>query len=411
MKAMKLGLVVFGAALITFGLGGMSYAFHDGGVGECAGCHTMHNFDNNAVAQSHGHPGGGTPYNAANAALTIGTDASSTCLFCHAGAGSAGSYHIASTNGNAYTPGGDFFWLTKSYSITAHGSTTVYNGYDKGHSIVAADFPDYANSDPDLTTAPGATTPFSSSNLGCNSCHDPHGTAGGGTKEGLVPIGVSGSYGATPPAGTRAGNYRLLYDAATSNPQGTVFPAVPVAKADTTAKYMDNNAKHPAYGSGMSEWCASCHNQFLNDTGSTTSTHRHPTGNSAELGATFATNYQQYKSTGNYAAGNVGTSYLWLVPVEFGVTTQSGLTASPSTGVTATSNVLCLSCHRAHASAFPSATRWDMGETFIADTAVNTTNIPSMVDNTAPWQGENIATVFSAGEYQRSLCNKCHVQD
>jgi predicted CXXCH cytochrome family protein len=174
---------------------------------------------------------------------------------------------------------------------------------------------------------------------------------------------------------------------------------------------MDNNAKHPAYGSGMSEWCASCHNQFLNDTGSTASTHRHPTGNSAELGATLATNYQQYKSTGNYSAGNVGTSYLWLVPVEFGVTTQSSLTASPSTGVTATSNVLCLSCHRAHASAFPSATRWDMGETFIADTAVNTTNIPSMVDNTAPWQGENIATVFPAGEYQRSLCNKCHVQD
>jgi len=88
--------------------------------------------------------------------------------------------------------------------------------------------------------------------------------------------------------------------------------------------------------------------------------------------------------------------------------------------------VMCLSCHRAHASGFDSATRWENEAEFI--TYVNAANAPAWpgTDN-APAQGnaqyargktmaetqasyyDRPVTVF--GAYQRSLCNKCHAQD
>ena len=42
MKGLKLSLVIMAVALLTLGLGGVSYAFHSGGVAECEGV-TMDN--------------------------------------------------------------------------------------------------------------------------------------------------------------------------------------------------------------------------------------------------------------------------------------------------------------------------------------------------------------------------------
>ena len=61
------------AGVLTLGLAGTAFAFHAGGVAHCDGCHSMHNSPENPVA--------GTP----NSQLLKGTDASSTCLNCHAG--------------------------------------------------------------------------------------------------------------------------------------------------------------------------------------------------------------------------------------------------------------------------------------------------------------------------------------
>ena len=83
-------------ALITFGLSGMAFAFHSGGVAECTGCHALHE----AVSASK---------------LLVQSDASSTCISCHGASGASG-YHIATPEvdmplgtppGNR-TPGGDF---------------------------------------------------------------------------------------------------------------------------------------------------------------------------------------------------------------------------------------------------------------------------------------------------------------
>ena len=71
MKVFRFGLVIMAATLITFGLGGTALAFHDGGVAHCDGCHTMHNSVDGATVTTGADPG---------TSLTIGSDASSTCL-------------------------------------------------------------------------------------------------------------------------------------------------------------------------------------------------------------------------------------------------------------------------------------------------------------------------------------------
>ena len=113
-KATKL-LIVVSAALLVLGLGGTALAFHEGGVAHCDGCHSMHNSADNPVE--------GT----ANGQLMKGSDASSTCLNCHAGAGSGGSYHIFSADATVLSPGGDFFWLTQDYSVNLGWTVKAYD--------------------------------------------------------------------------------------------------------------------------------------------------------------------------------------------------------------------------------------------------------------------------------------------
>ena len=78
MKIVKISMLLVAAAVVIFGLGTTSFAFHSGGVAECMGCHNIHD------AQS-------------TSALLIAQDVTSTCAnaSCH-GAPSAGSYHILS---------------------------------------------------------------------------------------------------------------------------------------------------------------------------------------------------------------------------------------------------------------------------------------------------------------------------
>ena len=76
MKFVKLSIIVVAAFAAIVGLGTTSYAFHDGGVAECMGCHNIHDA-------------------ASTSALLLAVDTTSTCAnaSCH-GSPSAGSYHI-----------------------------------------------------------------------------------------------------------------------------------------------------------------------------------------------------------------------------------------------------------------------------------------------------------------------------
>ena len=371
------------AAILALGLAGTAFAFHGGGVAHCDGCHSMHNSPENPVT--------GTP----NSELLKGTDPSSTCLNCHAGPGSASSYHSLSTDATVWSPGGDFFWLTQSYTNSNWSGSVTSDPDNMGHNVVAVDYS--LTIDATNTSAPGGT--YSSSTLGCQSCHDPHGQAQGGTANGQLPISVSGSYGEIPPAGTIAGNYRLLGDA----DYPSIAAAAPVA---VTAGFGETDTSHVAYGQGMAEWCASCHAAYVTDPT------RHRSGNLDTLGSTVATNYNAYVATGDFTGGAGAIAYTALVPFERQETDKSILLAAVTStqGPDAGDNVMCLTCHRAHASAFNNITRWDMEHELLAEgwpTAANLIAMGAVAHS--DYYGRDIATDF--GDYQRSLCDKCHVQD
>jgi predicted CXXCH cytochrome family protein len=379
------------AGVLTLGLAGTALALHDGGVAHCDACHSMHNSPDNPVAP------GATPNNQ----LLKGSDPSSTCLNCHAG---GGSYHIFSTDASSPTPGGDFFWLTKSYTNVIRGTPHTSDPDNMGHNVIASDYGLLV--DGTNAMAPGGTYP--AGDLYCTSCHDPHGQVAGGTEGGQLAISVSGSYGVEPDPNTIAGNYRLLADAqyTTSGNWGAaaITAAAPIAVAGAGFAFGEKDDNHPAYGTGMSEWCASCHGLYVNDS------HKHPAGNTEFLNGQ-ATNYNSYVRTGDFG-GDQSTSLTALVQFERQETDKALLLADTTStaGPDSTDNVMCLTCHRAHASAFNNITRWDTETELLADSFPNEQNLADMgaLPNSA-YYGRVITTEF--GDFQRGLCNKCHVKD
>ena len=140
---------------------------------------------------------------------------------------------------------------------------------------------------------------------------------------------------------------------------------------------------------GMSEWCANCHTDLL-DTAPGTGAVKHPAGNNAKLSEQMIARYNSYIGTGDLS-GNQTTAYSALVPFEIGTDDLSQLDSSNTKGPDSNANVMCLTCHRAHASAFENIGRWEFDTTYLALSI----------------QQEN----DSYGPYQRQLCAKCHPFD
>jgi hypothetical protein len=332
-----------------------AHAFHDGGVGYCEGCHDLHGSSGNSEGSS------GAP---ATRALLRGSDASSTCLRCHAEPRE--QHNILSSDGSSFTAGGDFYWLTESYTWREDGRWFSSLGDSHGHNVVAADYG--LNADGRRSVAPGGD--YLAANLSCVSCHDPHALS-------------------TVDGDDFSDGYRLLggwgYDRA-----GAEFSTeAPVAMAP--ADWRETDANHVDYGSGMSEWCANCHGSMQGGAGA-----QHPAGADAVFSDWEATVYDSYLGSGDFT-GSAGSSYLALVPFERGVSDASFLDPASTDGPEPWfSNVMCLTCHRAHASAFRSIGRWNLSVSFLGETQNR-------------HGGRDIASEF--GPYQRSLCNKCHVKD
>ena len=409
MKAVKLGLVIMAVALFTIGVSGMANAFHRGGVAECAGCHSMHS------------PLG--------TRLLIGSDASSACLSCHEHAGDTGpsSYHVSTAPADmpALTPplqrgpGGDFGWLKKSYAWTAHGEAEAETGPSHGHSIVALD--KGYDADPVNTISPGGS--FAGSALGCQSCHDPHGkgrrdSTGAYSNTG-APIFTTGSTGTIPTAGLAVGTYRIL--AGTYyNPGSGPFGGWPIAVAPSTYNRTEATQQiRIAYGGGGSangwgKWCGTCHNAIA--TGAGLAGHpSHPVDGT--LSSTIVTNYNTYVKSGDMT-GTQATAYTSLIPFQEGTSAIATLVTHAKSdntyliGASTSDEVTCLTCHRAHASGWKHALRWNPDASFIVSNGV----YPAPADNSGHTPAEAQAayydrppTVFAA--YQRSLCNKCHAKD
>jgi len=420
-KGLKLGLVIFAAALLTAALGGLAYAFHSGGVAECGGCHSMHS------------PKAGGSF------LLISGDQSSTCLSCHEHAGDTGpsSYHISTAPADMAvgvppkqrTPGGDFGWLKKDYTMTIRGTTSTEKGETHGHNIVATDYAYVA--DAANTTAPGGT--FSSAQLGCQSCHDPHSAVrrlsdgtyvkGGALGVATAPVIGSGSYAtsATPAAGQAVGVYRLLRGLGDTS-QGATFAGVAIAVAPSTYNQTEaTNQVRVAYGASgtntWGNWCASCHAD-MHSSGN----YVHPIDQS--LGSDIANNYNAYVKSGD-VTGTSATSFTSLVPFMENtgdiatLKTHASNTNAYLNGPGSSDKVACLSCHRAHASGFPEALRWNMeGEFMIYNSLYPGTDTTPTAPQFARGRlgAETQAAYYDRGvtqfaSYQRVLCNKCHIKD
>jgi hypothetical protein len=441
---------------------GRAYAFHSGGVADCDGCHTMHNSTTDGSANA------STPMQVgvvgtARAFLLQGSDVSSTCLICHGKSGIS-SYHVyspdyANTDGNHinYTPGGDFSWLQRSFNFTNHGSVVDSPGMRHGHSIVAADVGLSADN---RLLPPGSgqtggivdfTQGFSGANFSCVSCHNPHGTERLGPNDAFVqpaagtaglPIKGSGSYSgksfiASGGDGTTytAGVYRLLggkgwspksnsADAFTAFNNEPPIALAPSGYNQSESTYSGaKSAKQVivAYGSGMSEWCQNCHPAMHSDqTASASGTYlRHPAGSGAKMSATVQSNYNHYVKSGDLSATD---NYDSLIPFETGKartdlnTLVGGTTGNAALNyytisADANSNPMCLSCHRAHASAFDSMMRWNMNSEFIVSNGVFGAEPPGGRTATDMQAGMYMRPPTAYSAYQRSLCNKCHAKD
>jgi hypothetical protein len=453
MKAVKVSFAVLVALLMAMGITTQAQAFHSGGVAECEGCHSMHNsFEGSTNVTGRTFAQGTGIY------LLKANDQSGACLNCHNAADVApSSYHISTNGVTPYdstspvemTPGGDFAWLKKTMTFLVRGNTTTNDGERHGHNIKAIDF----GYDPDvlLTAAPGGSYP--AANLACSSCHDPHGRyrrdingnigtpdGGSGTTHVNLPIFNSGSYNssANPTSYAAVGVYRILggegYQPKSLSGSYAFANSVPSAVVASTYNRSEaTDQTGIAYGNNMSEWCANCHTGMLQ--GSYTSGMaglRHPAGNGAKLTGDIVANYNAYVSSGIMTNVTANKAFSTLAPFELGsgdyTTAATGLKAQAVTGTggasnhaaaTTDGNVACLSCHRAHATAFESMIRWNYaGNEFMtaADSAgaaiydsVNGKGTGySQAQQTNAYYGRP-ATAF--GPNARSYCNKCHAKD
>jgi len=324
-------------------------AFHSDGVGACGGCHgkleTVR--DGSSTLRQQDNP----------------TD---ICLRCHE------RTHGNSWGGNPTVPGpnyggGPFVFLLEDNLNDGPGGGDPLNwirGHQAGHNVLSA--VRGTARDPDWDTAPGGTYP--SSNLHCTSCHDPHG---------------------------KGGNFRLLYgsdhpDAKVNREVFTYTTPAPQAVGIDVDGRPESDGHHTAYLSGMSRWCGNCHARYHDSNGSANLNH----SSESVLGTRALAMYNRYRGTG-FLDGDGTDAYIAAVPLEFAESTTGFRGPVPSNA-----RIMCLTCHRAHASSGPRSGRWDFNIDTWADEGVasGSFKIPNPYGSTA-------------GQAQGSLCEKCHGSD
>jgi len=486
---MKKTLFTFAALITAcLAFTGMASAFHSGGVADCAGCHTMHggsyvastsktpgvtgpyllqgSDQSSTCLNCHNGTGGpgiftstATPQSGTAPLVyspggdfgwLLGTGYSTTYPATHRGHQIIAADYVSGTfgtNGGWTTVPGDTsgFNLNSFYCNSCHDPHPTVRRVDASFNYVAPG----ATGNTEITN--GVTMVTSTS---------PIVTSGSS-----VLSGSSTTYGSdavTPLSGFALGVYRILANSSNYHAAGQPisFPGVPVALAAGTSVSSEATSQmRVAYanptGNGattISLWCATCHKSYYKTTSSAQGTTQatagemHPTDYSLSAtaniitGMTEAANYNAYVGTGVMTA-TATNSYNSLVP--FASTASSFETLSPlasvGTAVTGTyayggnagqgpqsgDTVVCLSCHRAHASAWQHMLRWNNEYQFITQngwptsltssatlgyaTNVITAAYYGRTANTTTTTGTVSATNF--GVYQRSLCNKCHAWD
>jgi hypothetical protein len=325
--------------------------FHDGGVARCNACHVMHESSDGAfVAVSTTGKG-----------LLLAETPSDVCLRCHA----TGEGEVLGANRLMPPPergGGNFIFLVESNLNDApDGATNVIAGETGGHNLVA---PGYGlAADTRLSVSPGGS--FLASEMGCTSCHDPHGNSGFRHLHGAGPV--------------QGGLATFSYSA-------------PDAEGIALGGAAESDSHHTAYRSGMSDWCGNCHGRYHEDF----QTPGVPGGGDPLLHPSdeildflIRDRYNAYNGDDDPTGGTVTTAYLAATPFE-DPSSNTETTAGPGGG----SRVMCLTCHRAHATSSPAALRWDFRVALLAEDGVVSGSYAIPNPYGSPTQG--------------TLCSKCH---
>jgi predicted CXXCH cytochrome family protein len=324
-----------------------AWAFHERGTANCNGCHTMHNSEN-GLPMDPSAPSG-EPW------MLLAPSATDVCLSCHASANGA----VWGRNPLSPPPemgAGNFVFLQEdNVNDASNGATSPIPGRACGHNVTSVIM--HGMYDPMYSTSPGGSYPVWS--LGCTSCHDPHGNDNFRLLYGTGPV--------------KAGNFFFNYPA-------------PKAIGISVLSGSEGLTNHTAYQSGMSAWCGNCHGTY--HSAQSVSLFKHPAD--LPLGPEIAQQYGFYNGSAAPRTGNSATSYLPQVPFE-----DPAMTVSGQSGPSASSAVMCLSCHRAHASSAPEAGRWDFDVVTLGQDGLQSGSFP--IPN--PY----------ADPAQKSLCCKCHV--
>lgn len=335
-------VAVAGVGLII-GTAGISWAKV---TGLCSNCHTMHNSQNGDPMVVDG-PGTGW----AGGKLASGTSQASQkyllvtgCVGCH----SSVTDETIVTVGNSRIPivfnvngypssnllaGGNFYWLSKGSS---------YDGY--GHNVLGI-----SAEDTELSEAPGKKP-------GCTkSCH-----------YSLAKKPESQQY--SNDGGCEGCHYKVYHhldndryrfleghqgDGGSGGSGGSNWYVIGVEDKDWeqdpsfgTNRYQGRDRTQAPFGTGslnstqtISSFCAGCHKEFHNtsDIGSNSPWIRHPSD-------------VLLPESGEYDAYDPVNAYSAEAPVAW---------VNPQTPVRSQAVVMCLSCHRPHASDQPDILRWD----------------------------------------------------
>jgi cytochrome c553 len=297
--------------------------------------------------------GPGGPVFSRDGAALIAESASDVCLTCHAtefGAVLGDDPLLPPPERGA---GNFVFLLEDNLNDGVDGAELPIPGEAAGHNVVA---PGHAL-EPDTRwgVSPGGT--FPAVRLKCTSCHDPHGTGQFRLLLGVGPVDGGAFY--------------------------FNFPA-PKAQGIDIANEVEANDRHTAYRQGMSDWCGNCHGRYHD---SQPSLFEHPSDET--LGDEILQRYDLYDGDDLPDGGSHATAYLAATPFE-----DPGAAPDSEAGPTAASRVMCLTCHRAHASSAPAAGRWDFNVDLLQDDGVVSGSWP-IPD---PYDSVN----------QGPLCAKCH---
>jgi hypothetical protein len=387
-RSFLLALLAFAVACL-FMAATPAMAVHKGagGVLTCGLCHTMHSSQGNDTSI-----GGATgSLILLRGGVSGRGDIHLLCLQCHSDKGinsdfvdplssSAPKVHIQDTGdagagtGSTSDPfdlkiigaGGDF-----SATFTYDGSTVSLQSGDEaadgyslgyGHSLGANAVPPGAASGDDSNVA-----------ISCTSCHDPHGVDGASSStvnrfRYLRKLVVGGGGGTTLDDDSvtltdtsYVGEIGLTFRGTNAGLVNHIWPIF-----DGTTQNVYNVSDLTVATSGMSSWCAQCHDKWHEEetiaNESTNDWKRHPVANELVDSSTGSgagieiVDWGHYSLSGDSRAPHTSGTTGTLLPAAQVSGAGSSVTYYADDDGDA---VFCLSCHFAHGGPFFDALRWD----------------------------------------------------